>query len=49
MQNMPEGDDKFVVVRIKKSVRDNLHIFKYKHGFKSISNLLEHILHNLEE
>jgi len=41
-------EDEFVVIRIKKSVRDKLHIYKYKYGFKSISDLLEKMMKTLE-
>jgi len=41
-------EDEFVVIRIKKNVRDRLHIYKYKYGFKSISELLEKMLKTLE-
>lgn len=45
-QEINEGN--YVVVRMKKSVRDKLHVMKYKYGFKSISELLEKVLKNLE-
>jgi len=52
MQNMQEeqeaNEKDYVVVRMKKSVRDKLHVMKYKYGFKSISELLEKFLKTLE-
>lgn len=52
MQNMQSeqeiNEGNYVVVRMKKSVRDKLHVMKYKYGFKSISELLEKVLKNLE-
>ncbi len=45
-ENIP--DDAFVVVRMRKDIRDKLHIYKYKYGFKSISELLEKILKTLD-
>ena len=41
-------DDEYVVIRIKKAVRDKLHIYKYKYGFRSISDLLEKMMKTLE-
>ena len=46
--NSEKNNDDFVVVRLKKSVRDKLHIFKYKYGFRSISELIEKMLKTLE-